>query len=132
VVVFAQAALDLPLQRSFADSADASVLAGAAQWVEGVLLGAFATSIATIAVAALGFAMLQGRVDVRRGITVLAGCFVLFGAGAIAAGLRGFAYGLVVEMPSADLEPAPRGPSQKPLPLVPDTSDPYAGASVPR
>jgi type IV secretion system protein VirB2 len=52
------------------------------------LLGTVATVAAVIAVAAVGFMMLTGRMNWRHGATVILGCFVLFGAGAIVAGIR--------------------------------------------
>ena len=57
-------------------------------WLQGTLLGTVATVAAVIAVAAVGFMMLTGRLDWRRGLTVVVGCFIIFGAGAIVAGLR--------------------------------------------
>ena len=41
-----------------------------------------------IAIAAVGFMMLTGRLNWRYGATVILGCFILFGAGAIVAGIR--------------------------------------------
>jgi type IV secretion system protein VirB2 len=43
---------------------------------------------AVIAIASVGFMMLTGRMDWRYGATVIMGCFILFGAGAIVAGIR--------------------------------------------
>ena len=63
-----------------------SIVAGVI-WVEHALLGTAATTVAVICVAGLGFAFLAGRVPVRRAMTVLVGCFILFGAPSIAAGL---------------------------------------------
>ena len=72
----------------------ASPLVGALSWVQDTLLGNFATAAAVIAVAAVGFLMLTGRLDWRRGLTVVVGCFVIFGAAAIVAGIRSMASGL--------------------------------------
>jgi type IV secretion system protein VirB2 len=58
------------------------------QWIQGTLLGNVATSVAVIAVAIVGFMMLTGRMNWRHGITVIIGCFVLFGAAAIVAGIQ--------------------------------------------
>jgi type IV secretion system protein VirB2 len=52
------------------------------------LLGNIATSVAVIAVAITGFMMLSGRVNWRHGITVIIGCFIIFGAAAIVAGIQ--------------------------------------------
>src|SRR3546814_14694750 len=57
------------------------------------LFRSVATAIAIIAVAAIGLLMLSGRLDLRRGITVIFGCFLLFGASGIAAALTGLAGG---------------------------------------
>ena len=60
----------------------------AVNWIEGTLLGNVATSVAVIAVAVTGFMMLSGRVNWRHGITVIIGCFIIFGAAAIVAGIQ--------------------------------------------
>ena len=52
-------------------------------WLQGTLLGNVATAVAVMAVAAVGFMMLNGRTNWRFGVTVIIGCFILFGAGAI-------------------------------------------------
>lgn len=74
--------------------AGSSPLIGALTWVQDTLLGTLATTAAVIAVAAVGFLMLTGRIDWRRGLTVVVGCFVIFGAVAIVAGIRSMAQGL--------------------------------------
>jgi type IV secretory pathway VirB2 component (pilin) len=45
-------------------------------WLQGTLLGTVATTIAVIAVASMGFLMLAGRIDWRRGVTVVVGGIV--------------------------------------------------------
>jgi type IV secretion system protein VirB2 len=60
----------------------------AVNWVQGTLLGNVATAVAVVAVAVVGFMMLSGRMNWRHGITVILGCFVLFGAAAIVAGIQ--------------------------------------------
>ena len=106
-----------------------SALVAAVSWIEGTLLGTLATSIAVVAVASVGFMMLTGHVDYRRGMTVIAGCFVLFGATSIAAGLRALASTQVAAAPVSAPAMA-RAPSAAPEPR-PAQYDPYAGASVP-
>ena|SRR5437868_11708170 len=76
------------------DPAGSSPLVAALNWVQGTLLGNLATTAAVIAVAAVGFMMLTGRIDWRRGLTVVIGCFILFGAVSIVAGIRSLATGL--------------------------------------
>lgn len=57
-------------------------------WMQGTLLGNVATAVAVMAVAAVGFMMLTGRMNWRFGATVIIGCFILFGAGAIVSGIQ--------------------------------------------
>ena len=64
-----------------------NVFAAAVQWLEGVLLGSVATIIAVLAVACLGLLLMSGRIDLRRAVQVIFGCFVLFGASSIARGI---------------------------------------------
>ncbi len=82
------------LAQTTSDPAGSSPLIAALSWVQGTLLGNVATSAAVIAVAAVGFLMLAGRIEWRRGLTVIVGCFVIFGAVAIVAGIRSLASGL--------------------------------------
>ncbi len=70
------------------DPAGSGAISGALEWVEGTLLGTVATVAAVIAIAGVGFMMLTGRMNWRHGITVIIGCFILFGAGSIVAGIR--------------------------------------------
>ncbi len=75
------------------DPAGSGPLLGAATWLQGTLLGNVATAVAVVAVAAVGFMMLTGRMNWRYGATVVVGLFVLFGAGSIVAGIRTAAVG---------------------------------------
>ena len=75
------------------DPEGAGVIIGAMDWLQGTLLGTVATVAAVIAVASVGFMMLTGRIDWRRGAIVILGCFVLFGAASIVAGIRSAAGG---------------------------------------
>ena len=65
----------------------------AVEWMQGTLLGNVATVAAVIAVAAVGFMMLTGRMNWRYGATVILGCFILFGAASIVGGIRQAALG---------------------------------------
>lgn len=101
-------------------------------WVQGVALGSVATTVAVVAVAAIGLLMLSGRLELRRGITVVMGCFLLFGAGIIAAAITGLASSDAT--PRAPYEPTPSQLRSSPGVAAPpknSTYDPYAGASVP-
>jgi type IV secretory pathway VirB2 component (pilin) len=66
----------------------------ALEWVQGTLLGNLATTAAVIAVAVVGLMMLTGRIDWRRGLTVIVGAFIVFGAAAIVSGIRTVAGGV--------------------------------------
>lgn len=76
-----------------ADPAGSSVIIDAVNWLQGTLLGTVATVVAVIAVAAVGFMMLTGRINWRHGAVVILGCFILFGAASIVAGIRAAATG---------------------------------------
>ena len=60
-------------------------------WLQGTLMVNVATAVAVMAVAAVGFMMLTGRMNWRFGATVIFGCFILFGAGAIVSGIQSVA-----------------------------------------
>lgn len=81
-------------QTASADPAGSSPITGALLWVQGTLMGNLATTAAVIAVAVVGLLMLTGRIDWRRGLTVILGAFILFGAASIVGGIRGAAGGL--------------------------------------
>lgn len=75
-------------QDQLADPAGSGPLVAAVHWLQGTLLGTIATVVAVIAVAAVGFMMLTGRINWRYGATVILGCFILFGAASIVAGIQ--------------------------------------------
>lgn len=75
------------------DPQGSSVFINAASWLQGTLLGTFATIAAVIAIAAVGFMMLTGRINWRHGAVVILGCFILFGATSIVAGIQAAAGG---------------------------------------
>lgn len=75
-------------QDVLADPQGSGVIVSAVRWLEGTLLGTIATVVAVIAVAAVGFMMLTGRINWRYGATVILGCFILFGAASIVAGIQ--------------------------------------------
>ena len=76
------------------DPAGSGVIVGAVTWLQGTLLGTVATVVAVIAVASVGLMMLTGRLNWRYGATVILGCFILFGAGAIVGGIQASVRGL--------------------------------------
>ncbi len=75
-------------QYAAADPAGSGPIGNAAEWLQGTMLGNVATAIAVMAVAAVGFMMLTGRINWRYGATVVLGLFVVFGAASIVAGIR--------------------------------------------
>jgi type IV secretory pathway VirB2 component (pilin) len=75
------------MSTNYSEGGETSAIATALEWVSSLLIGQVAISLAGLAIAALGFSMLSGRLPVRRGMTVLVGCFVMFGAPSIASGL---------------------------------------------
>ncbi|MGN6847891.1 MAG: TrbC/VirB2 family protein [Sphingomicrobium sp.] len=75
-------------QDSYSDPQGSGVLVSALNWLQGTLLGTVATVAAVIAVATVGFMMLTGRINWRYGVTVILGCFILFGASSIVAGIH--------------------------------------------
>jgi type IV secretion system protein VirB2 len=74
--------------QAFGDPAGSGAIVGAVHWIQGTLLGTVATVTAVVAVAAVGFLMLTGRLNWRYGATVILGCFILFGATSIVAGIQ--------------------------------------------
>jgi type IV secretory pathway VirB2 component (pilin) len=124
---------------SLLDPSGSHPLLAAVQWLEGTLLGTVATMVAVICVAVAGFMMLSGRIDVRYGVSVVLGCFILFGASSIVGGIQsaaaqfgGISGGYEAPPPVVTVE-------QSPLPVIsagparpePSRADPYAGAAVP-
>ena len=72
-----------------ANPAGSGPIVAALGWLQGTLLGNVATAVAVMAVAAVGFMMLTGRMNWRFGATVIIGCFILFGAASIVGGIQG-------------------------------------------
>jgi type IV secretion system protein VirB2 len=108
-------------------------IVAAVSWVQATLLGSIATAVATIAVASIGYLAFSGRMDLRRGLQVILGCFVVFSAPAIAAGLQGLASALVDETSAAPPALSQSAPVLIPLQPTNDARpayDPYAGAAV--
>ncbi len=89
-LVLAAIILAIP-QTAMAQAADpqgSGPIVAALGWLQGTMLGNVATAVAVMAVAAVGFMMLTGRLNWRFGATVIIGCFILFGAGAIVSGIQ--------------------------------------------
>lgn len=75
-------------QDTLSDPAGSGAIVSAVRWLQGTLLGTVATVVAVIAVATVGLLMLTGRINWRYGATVILGCFILFGAASIVAGIQ--------------------------------------------
>lgn len=111
-----------------------STLGSAAAWLEAAIHGPVVTSVAVLAIAGVGFAMLRGQLSIRRAAIVASGCFIAFGAPSIARSLA-----MLAQSQSNDDVPvigsfeAPSPPAaniQPPAPTSATEEDPYAGASV--
>lgn len=79
--------------QAYADPEGSGAIVGALHWIQGTLLGTTATVVAVIAVAFCGYMMLTGRLNWRHGAAVILGCFILFGATSIVAGIQTAASG---------------------------------------
>lgn len=114
-------------------TASSGSLGEGAAFVGELLTGGIATGLATLALAGVGFAMLAGRLELRRGAAVILGCFLMIGAPAIARGILGLgreaAPGPVASVSSPAPAPAPVQPETR---KVQQSADPYAGASLVR
>jgi hypothetical protein len=91
-----------------------------------------ATSMAIIAVACFGLMLLSGRLSKRRGTQLILGCFIVFGAPSIAAGMMN-ALGIpdTTEQKAQLAASVPLLPVSTPPPVAAANSDPYAGAALP-
>ena len=111
-----------------ADAVGTNAFSAAVQWLDELLLGSLAQTVAIIAVAFIGFLMLSGRVDVRRALQVIFGCFLLFGASSIASGIMKTRYATTdpsaVDAARLVAPPVPAAVAAAPY-------DPYAGAAMP-
>lgn len=120
---------------SLADPDGSNALVAAVHWLQGTLLGTVATTIAVIAVASVGLMLLSGRMNYRHGATVIVGCFIIFGASSIVAGLTAMLSGTGTAGAEAEtsfpISPPPATPRSIPANPPPQGYDPYAGASVP-
>jgi type IV secretory pathway VirB2 component (pilin) len=64
-----------------------NVLISALTMLQHMLLGPVAVSIAVVVIGGLGYLTMFGRLDRRDAIRLLLGCFAIFGASSIAAGI---------------------------------------------
>jgi type IV secretory pathway VirB2 component (pilin) len=113
------------------DQIGETAIVGAVHWVQALLVGSAATSLAVIAVASVGFLLLAGRLDVRRAVQVVFGCFIIFGASSIAGGLMQAINGNDAYSQASTPDFPQRPPPPPTVATPPGSYDPYAGASVP-
>lgn len=115
------------ISASLSDPVGASPIVAAVLWLQHTLLGTVALTVAIVAIASVGLMMLGGRVNLRHGATVIGGCFILFGASSIVAGIQSMA-------DSGNGPPIAAIPATPPVVIPPRPArprDPYAGASLP-
>lgn len=110
-----------------------NAIQAAVHWIEMTLVGSVASAMAVIAVAWFGLMMLNGRLSPRRGVQLVLGCFIIFGASTIASGI-------MRSSTSFDGPPGPAVPPPAPILVdsmphqpvpAPRAYDPYAGAALP-
>lgn len=101
-----------------------SALVDALRWIEGVMLGPIAMTMAVAGVAFVGILLLQGRIAWRRGLAVIVGCFIVFGAQPIVytVGIDALPSDIAIRAEWVVAPDVPQG-------LAPQAYDPYAGAS---
>lgn len=107
-------------------------LPAALSWAQALLTGSLAQAMAIIAFAGIGYAALTGRLPIRAGVRVIFGAFILFGAPSIAGALKSLSDQAI---PIATPAPAPAPPTLATQAARDaerqQTTDPYAGASIP-
>lgn len=114
------------------ESSSPDAVGSAIGWTVSLLSGSLAVAIAMIAVAGVGFLALQGRLDLRRAVAVILGCFIIFGASGIASGIADMLGPAGQDGSSGPPQPTPppavaaqSSPTSQPY-------DPYAGAALPQ
>lgn len=113
------------------EAGHSSAIGDASAWLTSMLTGSVAISLAVLAIAGVGYSLLNGTLQVRRGAMAVLGCFILFGAGAVAKSLMGIDdVQTITSSQPIDMEmflaPSAPLPTQK----SPSPKDPYAGAAL--
>ena len=80
--------LIVPATAQAQSTAGSAPIVSALMWMQNTMLGNVATAVAVMAIAAVGFGMLTGRMNWRFGATVIIGIFIIFGAPVIVAGIQ--------------------------------------------
>jgi len=94
-------------------------------WLADAATGRLATLVAIIAVAAIGLRLMLGHFDPRRAGAAVLGCFLIFGAPILAAGIRDYLAGA----DQAPYRTEPHSPSDVVQAQPRPAYDPYAGAA---
>jgi len=99
-----------------------------ADWIAVLLTAHLLLIVGTMAVAALGYSLLSGRVPAKRAATIVGGIAVVTSAHSLADALIGQDF----ERQTTAAPLAASGkPTSTPAPTPPAVYDPYAGAAVP-
>lgn len=108
---------------------DQTAVTGALSSILELLVGPVAISVGVLAVAGVGFLLLQGRLPARRAGSIALGCFILFSATTVARALGGVSLSsAAVDAPAIDPIPVPVYPQTS----APESAaDPYGGAAAP-
>jgi len=114
-------------------SGNPNAIVNATSWIDHVLTGTLASTVAIISVAIFGLMLMTGRVRRPRAVELIIGCFIIFGARSIAAGLissigardQGAPIAQTVR-PNLPISPVARQPSPRT-----QFNDPYNGAAMP-
>jgi type IV secretory pathway VirB2 component (pilin) len=102
-------------------------LPDAVDWLKALILGSIGTTVAILAIAAVGVLMLSGRIPIRRGATVVLGCFILFSAGTIASALLAS----LTLAGNDNATQSPQAPVYEASIPTPAPYDPFEGAAAP-
>ena len=113
------------------DPSQPNAIVASLGWIESILVGSIATGIAIIAFAWLGLLMMTGRIPSRRGAQVILGCFIVFGASTVAAGVRSVLGSSETELPSPSVTTPIIATTATQQPHANQPYDPYAGAALP-
>lgn len=107
-------------------------LGAASSWIIGLVGGSVATALCVIAIAAVGYQLLSGKLVPLRAAQVFLGAFVLLGSATIASALiRGSGFQTRIVQNSPIMLKPTSSPVQQDTLLPERALDPYAGASAP-
>lgn len=102
-----------------------SVLVSAVYWLLNLFINQLSQLLCTIAIAFVGFSMLSGRMNIKRGLSIIFGCFIIFSAREIADGLRMTATDGAAPSVTG-IAPIPESPKTQQQPNNVNAFDPYS------